>query len=100
VDAQFKPVQQKVRRAAPIHAEAVQKEVERLLQADAIRELHFPTWLSNTMVAKKKNGKWRFCVDFTNLNQACPKNLFPLPKIDLLVDVTSGHNRMSFLDAF
>ena len=52
------------------------------------------------VVVKKKNGKWRVCVDFTNLNQACPKDPFPLPKIDLLVDAMAGHNRMSFLDAF
>ena len=82
VDPRSKPVQQKARRSAPIHAEAVQKEVERLLQAGAIRELHYPTWLSNTVVMKKKKGKWRVCVDFTNLNQACPKDPFPLPKID------------------
>jgi hypothetical protein len=66
--------------------------VEKLLRAGAIRELHYPTWLSNTVVVKKKNGKWRVCVDFTNLNQACPKDPFPLPKIDLLVDATAGHN--------
>ena len=78
----------------------MQKEVERLLQAGAIRELHYSTWLSNTVVVKKKNGKWRVCVDFTNLNQACPKDPFPLPKIDQLVDATAGHDRMSFLDAF
>uniref|UniRef100_A0A2N9JBU4 Reverse transcriptase domain-containing protein n=1 Tax=Fagus sylvatica TaxID=28930 RepID=A0A2N9JBU4_FAGSY len=100
VDPHSKPVQQKSRRSAPVHAEAVQKEVERLLQAGAIRELHYPTWLSNTVVVKKKNGKWRVCVDFTNLNQACPKDPFPLPKIDQLVDATAGHERMSFLDAF
>jgi hypothetical protein len=100
VDPHSKPIQQKSRRSAPVHAEAVQKEVERLLQAGAIRELHYPTWLSNTVVVKKKNGKWRVCVDFTNLNQACPKDPFPLPKIDQLVDATAGHNRMSFLDAF
>ena len=93
-------MQQKARRAASIHAEAVLKEVERLLQAGAIKELQYPTWLSNTVVVKKKNGKWRVCVDFTNLNQAYPKNPFPLPKIDQLVDTTAGHNRMSFLKAF
>uniref|UniRef100_A0A2N9HLQ7 Integrase catalytic domain-containing protein n=1 Tax=Fagus sylvatica TaxID=28930 RepID=A0A2N9HLQ7_FAGSY len=81
-------------------AEAVQKEVERLLHAGAIRELHYPTWLSNTVVVKKKNGKWRVCMDFTSLNKACQKDLFPLPKIDQLVDATVGHDRMSFLDAF
>jgi hypothetical protein len=55
VDPHSKPVQQKVKRAAPIHAEAVQKEVQRLLQAGTIRELQYPTWLSNTVVVKKKN---------------------------------------------
>ncbi len=100
VDPQSKLVQQKVRRVAPIHAKAVQQEVEKLLQVGAIRELHYPTWLSNTMMVKKKNGKWRVCVDFTNLNQTCPNDPFPLPKIDLLVDATAGHNLISFLDAF
>ena len=100
VDPCSKPMQQKARRLAPIHAEAVQKEVEKLLQAGEIGELHYPTWLSNTVVVKKKNGKWRVCIEFTNLNQACPKDLFPLPKIDQLVDATAGHDRMSFLDAF
>ena len=52
------------------------------------------------MFVKKKNGKWRVCVDFTNLNKACPKDLFPMPKIDRLVDATYEHPRMSFLDAF
>jgi hypothetical protein len=52
------------------------------------------------VVVKKKNGKQRVCVDFTNLNQAYPKDPFPLPKIDLLVDATFGHNQMSFLNVF
>ena len=52
------------------------------------------------MVVKKKNGKWRVCVDFTDLNRAYPKDPFPLPKIDQLVDATYRHPRMSFLDAF
>lgn len=62
--------------------------MERLKQAGAIREVFFPEWLSYTVVVKKKNGKWRVCVDFTNLNRACPKDPFPLPKIDQLVDAT------------
>ena len=52
------------------------------------------------MVVKKKNGKWRVCVDFMDLNKACPKDPFPMPRIDQLVDAIVGHPRMSFLDAF
>ncbi len=59
-----------------------------------------PDWLSNVVVVKKKNEKWRVCIDFTNLNKACPKDSFPLPKIDQLVDVTASYERMSFLDAY
>ena len=97
---EYKPIIQKARRTAQQHAEAVREEVERFLKIEAIREVLYPEWLSNTVVMKKKNGKWRVCVDFTDLNKACPKDPFPLPKIDQLVDSTAGHERMSFLDAF
>ncbi|XP_058208180.1 uncharacterized protein LOC131321193 [Rhododendron vialii] len=82
------------------HIDAIIKEVDRLLEAKAIREVYYPEWLSNTVVVKKKNGKWRVCVDFMNLNKACPKDSFPLPRIDQLVDATAGYGRMSFLDAY
>ena len=62
--------------------------------------MFYPQWLANTVVVKKKTGKWRVCVDFTNLNRACPKDPFPMPQIDQLVNATVGHPRMSFLDAF
>ena len=100
VDPTHKPVVQKARRSSPAHADAVVEEVERLIEAEAIREVQYPTWLANTVVVKKKNGKWRVCVDFTDLNKACPKDSFPLPKIDQLIDATAGHERMSFLDAY
>ena len=51
-------------------------------------------------IVKKKSGKWRVCVNFTDLNKVCPKDPFLMPKIDQLVDATVGHPRMSFLDAF
>ena len=57
-------------------------------------------WLANTVVVKNKNGKWQVCVDFIDLNKACPKDPFSLPRIDQLRDATVGHSRMSFLDAF
>jgi ribonuclease HI len=100
ISTEAKPVSQKRRKLAPERAEIVAKEVDRLLEVNAIRPVQYPTWLSNTVVVKKKNGKWRVCVDFTDLNKACPKDPFPLPRIDQLVDSASGHERMSFLDAF
>jgi len=70
------------------------------LKARFIREVDYPEWLANVVLVKKSNGKWRMCVDFTDLNKACPKDSFPLPRIDLLVDSTSGHELLSFMDAF
>ncbi|KAG7559607.1 Ribonuclease H-like superfamily [Arabidopsis thaliana x Arabidopsis arenosa] len=72
----------------------------RLLDAGLIREVKYPDWLANPVVVKKKNGKWRVCVNFTDLNKACPKGSFPLPHIDRLVESTTGHEMMSFMDAF
>ena len=72
----------------------------RLKQVGAIKEVFHPEWLANTVMVKKKSGKWRVCVDFMDLNKACPKDPFPMPKIDQLVNATVGHPRMSFLDAF
>ena len=82
------------------HVTAVKLEVRRLKEARVIKELFFLEWLANTLVVKKKNGKWRVCVDFIDLNRARPKDPFPMLKIDQLVDATYRHPRMSFLDAF
>ena len=72
----------------------------KLKHAGAIKEVFYPEWLANTMVVKKKNRKWQVCVDFTDLNKACPKYSFPMPRIDQLVDAKVRHPRMSFLDTF
>ena len=82
------------------HVETVKSEVTKLKQAGAIKKVFYPQWLANTVVVKKKTGKWRVCVDFTDLNRACLKDPFPMPWIDQLVDATVGHPWMSFLDAF
>ena len=70
------------------------------MKAGFIREVNYLEGISNVVLVKKANGKWRMCVDFTGLNKACPKDSFPLPKIDQLVDSTAGHGLLSFMDAF
>ena len=82
------------------HVEAIKNEVTKLKQVGVIKEVFYPQWLANTVVVKKKIGKWRVFVNFTDLNKACPKDPFPMPRIDQLVNATVGHPRMSFLDAF
>ena len=94
------PKKQLSRRSSKAHAEAVREEVAKLKQAGAIKEVFYPEWLANKVVVKKKSGKWRVYAYFTDLNKACPKDPFPMPKIDQLVDTTTGHPRMGFLDAF
>ena len=82
------------------HVEAIKNEITKLKLAGTIKEVFHPQWLASTVVVKKKIGKWRVYVDFTDLNNASPKDPFPMPRIDQLVDATVGHPRMSFLDDF
>ena len=74
----FKPVKQKRRSFAPERKKAINEEVGKLLQAGTIREVEYPEWLANVVLVKKENGKWRLCIDFTDVNKACPKDSFPL----------------------
>ena len=76
------------------------KEVRKLLVAGFIREVYYPDWLANVVMVKKSNGKWMMCVDFMDLNRACPKDNYPLLRIDTLVDSTARHELLSFMDAF
>ena len=96
----FKPIKQKRRSFAPERQKAINEEVGKLLQAGAIREVEYPEWLANVVLVKKANGKWRLCIDFTDIKKACPKDSFPLPRIDLIVDATAGHELFIFMDAF
>ena len=100
VNPSITPRKQPPRRSSRDHYEAVKEEVIKLKRAGAIKEVFYPEWLANTVVVKKKNRKLRVCVDFIDLNKACPKDPFPLPRIDQLVDATVGHPQMSFLNAF
>ena len=75
-------------------------EVNKLLIANFIKEVYYLEWLANGVMVKKANGKWRICVDFTDLNNAYPKDSFPLPRIDQLVDSTAGHKLLTFMDTF
>ena len=77
-----KLVRQKKRVFAPKRDNAMKEEVQKLTIAKFIRELYYPDWLANMVVVKKANGKLRMCMDFTNLNKTCPKDSYPLPRID------------------
>lgn len=74
--------------------------MQKLIEAGFIREVYHPDWLANVVAVKKKNGKWRVCINFTDLNKACPKDRFYLPHIDMMVDSIAGYVLLSFMDAF
>ena len=76
------PKKQPPRRSSKEHSDAVKEEVVKLKRAEAIKEVFYLEWLPNIMVVNKKNGKWQVCVDFTDLNEVCPKDPFPIPRID------------------
>ena len=100
VSPSFKPVKQKRRSFALERPKAINEEVSKLLQEGAIIEVEYPEWLANVVLVKKEKGKWRLCIDFTDVNRACPKDSFPLPRINLIVDATAGHELLTFMDAF
>jgi hypothetical protein len=95
-----KPVSQKPRRQSIERQDFIREEVQKLLPAGFIEEVHHPVWLANPVIVPKANGKLRMCIDYTNLNKACPKDPYSLPRIDQIVDSTSGCDLLSFLDAY
>ena len=96
----FSPIRQKKRVFAQERDKAIAEEVRKLLEADFIQEVYYLDWLANVVMVKKANGKWRMCVDFMDLNKACPKDSYPLPRIDTLVESIARHQLLSFMDAF
>jgi hypothetical protein len=100
INPDARPVSQKPRRQSVERQYFIRKEVRKLLDAGLIEEVHHPVWLANPVIVPKANGKLRMCIDYTSLNKACPKDPYPLPCIDQIVDSTSGCDLLSFLDAY
>ncbi|GKB93143.1 reverse transcriptase domain-containing protein, partial [Tanacetum coccineum] len=96
----YSPVRQKKRGQAPERAKAIQAEVQKLVGAGIMREVYYHEWLSNPVMVKKHDGSWRMCVDFMDLNKACPQDCYPFPKIDWKVESLCGYPFKCFLDAY
>ncbi|RVW13463.1 Transposon Ty3-G Gag-Pol polyprotein [Vitis vinifera] len=95
-----RPVKQKLRRLHPRWSLQVKEKIQKQLSVGFISVVEYPEWLANVVPVPKKDGKVRVCVDFRDLNKASPKDDFPLPHIDLLVDGTAGLSMLSFMDGF
>ncbi|XP_060183387.1 uncharacterized protein LOC132613398 [Lycium barbarum] len=93
-----RPVKQAQRYFRPDLVPSIENEVNKLIEAGFIREVKYPTWISSIVPVKKKTGQIRVCVDFRDLNNACPKDDFPLPIPELMIDATTGYEAMSFMD--
>jgi hypothetical protein len=100
INPDARPVSQKPRRQSVERQDFIRKEVQKLLDAGFIEEVHHPIWLANPVIVPKANGKLRMCIDYTSLNKTCPKDPYPLPRIDQIMDSTSGCDLLSFLDAY
>ena len=94
-----KPTKQCLRHFDDERRRAIGEEIAKLLVAEFIKEVYHFDWLANLVLVKKKTRKWRMCVDYSGLNKASPKDHFPLPRIDQIVDSTSGCEILSFLHA-
>ena len=78
----------------------IKEEITRQIDAGFLMVTKYPQWVANVVPVPKKDGKIRVCVDFRDLNKASPKDDFPLPHIDILVDNTASHALLSFMDGF
>ena len=95
-----RPVKQKLRRLHPRWSLQVKEEIQKQVNVGFLSVVEYPEWLANVVPVPKKDGKVRVCVDFRDLNKVSPKDDFPLPHIDMLVDSTAGHPMLSFMDGF
>jgi hypothetical protein len=95
-----KPVKQKLRRFAKDRKEVIRVIILKLLAVGFIHECKNPVWLAKPVLIPKKTGQWRMCIDYTDLNCHYPKDPFPLPRIDQVVDSTAGSALLCFLDCY
>jgi hypothetical protein len=95
-----KPVKHKLRCFGKDRKEVIRVEVLKLLAAGLIRECKNLVWLAKPVLVPKKTGQWRMCIDYTDLNHHFPKDPFPLPRIDQVVDSTAGSTLLCFLDCY
>ncbi|GJV13315.1 reverse transcriptase domain-containing protein [Tanacetum coccineum] len=95
-----KPIKQNKRGLDPDRNMAACKETEELTKAEILRKVKHQTWVANPVMVKKSDGGWRMCVYFTDINKACPKDCYPLPKIDWKIESLSGFRLKCFLDAY
>jgi hypothetical protein len=100
IDPSVRPKKQRLRKMSDEKTVAAKAEVHRLLEANVIEPVAYPTWLANVVMVQKKSGKWRMCIDFTSLNKAFPNDNFPLPRIDKIVHSAAGCEVISLLDCF
>ena len=100
LDTKARPIKQRLRCFVQDRKEAIRVEVTWLLAAGFIREVAQPDWLANPVLVKKENGEWRMSVDYTDLKKHCPKDPFPLPRMDQVVDSMAGCVLLSFLDCY
>ncbi|KAK5776974.1 hypothetical protein PVK06_044939 [Gossypium arboreum] len=97
---EYKPIQQKLRRMRPEMLLKIKEEVKKQFDVGFLQTSKYPEWVANIVPVPKKDGKVRMCVDYRDLNRASPKDNFPLPHIDTLVDNTAKHSLFSFMDGF
>ncbi|KAL0453889.1 UNVERIFIED_CONTAM: Polyprotein P3 [Sesamum latifolium] len=93
-----RPAKQGQRRFRPELIPLIETEVNKLIEVGLIREVMYPMWISSIVPIRKKKGQIRVCVDFRDLNNACPKDNFSLPIVELMIDATTGHEVLSFMD--
>jgi hypothetical protein len=100
IDPSYKSIKQKEGRYTPERRETIRQEVSKLLEAGFIRLVDYPSWLANPVLIEKSDGSCHMCIDYTNLNKACPKDGYLLPRICQIVDSITSCELLSFLDAF